>query len=320
MEQITTQTDWLTVRVDNIPAQNCPSLVYLSQLASGSRDTMARSLNVMAGVFSQGNCDHLTLPWWLLRYQHTSAMRSHLIEKYAPATANKMMSALRGVLTECQNLGLMSFEDGTRASKLKSVKSYRLPPGRALTRSEIAALMRVCCDDLSPMGYRDAALFAILMCGLRRAEVAAVEVKDFEPETGAIAVRAGKGQKDRITYLCPGGDEAVADWLKVRGDASGYLINPINKSKVINRDRGFTVQSVFDVIATRAEEAGVRHTSPHDFRRTFISNLLDSDVDTFSVQQLVGHASPATTAKYDRRGEETKRKAISSQHLPYHRN
>jgi integrase len=170
------------------------------------------------------------------------------------------------------------------------------------------------------MGYRDAALFAILMCGLRRAEVAAVEVKDFEPETGAIAVRAGKGQKDRITYLCPGGDEAVADWLKVRGDASGYLINPINKSKVINRDRGFTVQSVFDVIATRAEEAGVRHTSPHDFRRTFISNLLDSDVDTFSVQQLVGHASPATTAKYDRRGEETKRKAISSQHLPYHRN
>nr|WP_306469804.1 site-specific integrase [Oscillatoria laete-virens] len=68
--------------------------------------------------------------------------------------------------------------------------------------------------------------------------------------------------------------------------------------------------SVLLIVQKRASQAGVEQFSPHDFRRTFCSDLLDAGVDIVTVQKLAGHSSPVTTAKYDRRGEETKRRAV----------
>jgi len=67
----------------------------------------------------------------------------------------------------------------------------------------------------------------------------------------------------------------------------------------------------------RAQQAGVKAFSAHDFRRTFISDLLDANVDVVTVQKLAGHASPETVSIYDRRGEESKRKAVEWLHVPY---
>ena len=78
-----------------------------------------------------------------------------------------------------------------------------------------------------------------------------------------------------------------------------------------------TPQTAYDVLRRRAAEAGVSSCSPHDLRRTFVSNLLDAGADLVTVQNLAGHASPATTARYDRRGEETKRVAAELLHVPY---
>jgi integrase len=76
-----------------------------------------------------------------------------------------------------------------------------------------------------------------------------------------------------------------------------------------------TDDGVLKILQRRAQLAGVDSFSPHDFRRTFCSDLLDAGVDIVTVQKLAGHASPVTTAKYDRRGEETKRQAV--QHLGF---
>lgn len=78
-----------------------------------------------------------------------------------------------------------------------------------------------------------------------------------------------------------------------------------------------TAQTVYDVLRRRSEEAGVEDVSPHDLRRTLIGDLLDAGVDAITVSQIVGHESPDTTKRYDRRPGETRRKALARLHLPY---
>ncbi len=70
------------------------------------------------------------------------------------------------------------------------------------------------------------------------------------------------------------------------------------------------------IIRRRSKQAGVAEFSPHDFRRTFCSDLLDAGIDISTVQKLAGHASPVTTAKYDHRGEETKRRSVQALYIP----
>jgi site-specific recombinase XerD len=163
---------------------------------------MGKALNVIARMLTNGQCDALSLDWSKLRYQHTAAIRAVLMEQYAPATANRMLCALRRTLKEARRLRLISADEYDAAVDLKSVRGDSPLRGRVLKQSEIAALLKVCKNEPSPIGARDAALIAILSgSGIRRSEAVALEVADFDPETGVIRVRKGKGRKFRTVYL-----------------------------------------------------------------------------------------------------------------------
>ena len=299
-----------------LPLTRHPAHVYLTSLGQGSRPTMRGSLNAIASMLTSGECEAMTLDWSKLRYHHTAAVRAVLMEKYSPATTNKMLTALKRVLQEALKLELISEKDYKLATDLRPVPGSKGLKGRALNRDEIAALLKVCQNDSTPTGVRDAALIAILRgSGVRRRELVNLDYSDFEESTGALEVREGKGGKDRTVYLSSQASRVVLNWLKLRGDAPGALLCPVSKGKRVIIRR-ITSQAVLFILQKRGEEAGVADFSTHDFRRTFISDLLDAGVDLVTVQRLAGHSDPSTSSRYDRRPEAVKRRAVEFLDLP----
>ena len=295
-----------------------PALVYLASLSEGSRRTMRASLQNIAEFISNGQADALTLAWHELRYQHTAFIRAQLSGAYAPATANKMLSALRGVLKECFRLGYTSAEDYQRARDLPTIKGSSLPPGRSLSQGELRRLFEVCSESSKRnRGARDAAIVAVLYgCGLRRGEAVFLDLSDYDRENGELKVRGGKGRKDRLTYAGGGAAEAIEAWIGLRGEEEGPLFYPINKGDGIQHRR-MSDQAIYNILRRLGKEIQTRKFAPHDMRRTFIGDLLDAGVDLSAAQQLAGHANVQTTARYDRRGERAKKKAASLLHVPY---
>jgi len=305
----------LIVKIPQARAQHSAA-VYLAHLSSGSRRTMREALNTIAGLLTGGRCDVETLDWSALRYQHTAAARAVLAERYRPATANKMLSALRGVLAQAWQLGQMDAETYHRACRLDPVKGTSLPKGRALAFGELRALFAACAADPSLIGRRDAAMLAVLCGGgLRRAEVVTLDLADYDPETGALTVR-GKGRKERVVYATNGTKEALEAWLTTRGVVSGPLFVRIGKGEKMTLER-LTDQAVWHVLQQRRQQAKVKAFSPHDLRRTFISTLWDAGADGVTIMKLAGHSQITTTAKYDRRGEEAKKRAAEMVHVPF---
>lgn len=293
-----------------------PAAVYLAGLSPRSRRTIGGDLAALAALLSGGRLDAFNAPWGAVRYEHTAALRSGVADKYAPATANRMLCALRGVLKAAWRLGLMPNEEYQRAIDLKAVKGETLPRGRAIGAGELRTLFTVCREDASVHGRRDAALLALLYGGgLRRAEAVALDFGDYDADSGELRVLHGKGGKQRTVYATNGAKTALDAWLAVRGDSDGALFLPIRKGGKIEARR-MDNQSVFDILVKRARQAGLKDVSPHDFRRTFISDLLDAGADISTVQKMAGHANVTTTARYDRRGEVAKQKAAELLHVP----
>jgi integrase len=302
-----------------------PAAVYLASLGPGSRRTMRTALTIIAqllGVPERRDAEGHDLrwmdaPWSRLRYQHTAAIRAQLKERYAPATANKLLAALRRVMREARRLGQIGADDYDSAVDLPTIRAQRLPRGRLVTEGEITALLRVCAEDPTPAGARDSAILALLRgAGLRRSEAAALDLADVDIPSGAVTVRSGKGDKDRVVYAPAGARAALRDWIDVRGENSGPLFYGVVKGGRLV-PRRLAGQAMAVICAARAAEAGIQPFTPHDLRRTFISGLLDAGADMAVVQRLAGHEDPATTSRYDRRGEVAKQRAIELVHVPH---
>ena len=132
------------------------------------------------------------------------------------------------------------------------MRGETLPRGRALGAGELAALMGACSKDPGPAGARDAALLALLYGGgLRRSEAVALDLDDYEAESGQLTIRAGKGHKDRTAWVTNGSSLALADWLAVRGDEPGPLFTAIGKGGRVSQGR-LSGQAVHVMLRKRA--------------------------------------------------------------------
>lgn len=294
-----------------------PAALYLASLRSAtSRRGQASALNAIARL--AGAADWRALDWTRITPETAAAIRARLAG--APATVNKTLAALRGVARSAFNLGAVGSDDLRRIENVtQAVKGSRLPAGRMVENWELAELMRACALDPSPAGLRDAAMIAIAAkTGARREEIAGIRIGDIQWRDDCAEVRIiGKGDAERILHLDNGAAAALRDWLSVRGDGGEYVFCPVNKGGRIDTRKGITSQSAHEALQRRVRAAGLRDLTWHDLRRTVVSRLLEAGEDIATVAGVVGHRQITTTARYDRRPEEAKRRAVRRLSVPY---
>lgn len=311
-------TDLVPIVPETSQTATNPAAIYLAGLARTGRRAMLTQLRWIAGVVGVDSVE--AVPWHLLKHEHLVAIRTRAEESgKAAATINLMLAAARGTCRAAWHLGLMSGEDLAKIEAVKGIKAVVEPTGRRITAGELAAIMagiKIGTDA----GKRDATIIAVAYCGgLRRREIAALQLDNVREvgEAVEVVVKSGKGRKDRHLFIDNGGADAVRAYLAVRGDVPGYLLFAGRKDGKLLEGRSMSDQAVYARIKRCATVAGVKPLSPHDMRRTFVSDLLDAGADISIVAGMAGHSSVITTARYDRRGDEAKKRAAKTLHLPY---
>jgi integrase/recombinase XerC len=226
-------------------------------------------------------------------------VRSYLAElmknKAARATVQRRLSAIKAFFRYRETtLGAAS-----PARTIRSPKNVRGLPS-ILQEDEVRRLIEFSLspspDDSTPATLRDRAMFETLYSsGLRVGELVGLDWRDIDEELGMVMVRAGKGNKDRLVPLGEPALDALRAWrraMPVAWEANGPVITNLRGGRL-------TTRSVEMILQRRIEAAGVTAgVTPHGLRHSFATHMLGNGADLRSIQEMLGHASLATTQRY----------------------
>jgi integrase len=169
---------------------------------------------------------------------------------------------------------------------------------RALTPAQVNRNLEVWLGD-KLLPRRNQALIALLFhTGLRRSEAAVLRWSDLDLEEGTLRVRHGKGDKSRTIAIA--GDmavEALKLWKRAMGEERVYVFCAVGKGNRLSEDSPMTDRAVYDVVKRTEKISGVKF-SPHDARRTLITEALATGAPLADVQAQAGHKNESTTLRY----------------------
>jgi len=236
-----------------------------------------------AGVVSPADVDRVVLR----RYVASLTTR-----QFAKRSIARKVAAIRRYYAFLRQRGYIDVDPAV--SLRAPAGPARLP--RVLEHSEVDALLdpAVEADDGEPMWRRlrdDAVLEVLYGSGLRVGELCSLDVDSVDLAAGAITVW-GKGSKERRVPLSAPAMEALAAWLRMRGD----VVRLEAGAALLANERGVRLspRDVRRIIDRRSR----RPTHPHALRHTFATHLLDGGADLRVVQDLLGHSDVATTQRY----------------------
>ena len=285
---------------------------YLRLERSMSKHTVAaylRDVRELAGFMQEEFPE--TLP--------TSVERSH-IEAFLASlndtglslrTQSRMLSGLRAYYK------YLFLEDLITYDPLELIEGPRLARSlpEVLDYEEIQAMI-ACIDHSLPQGTRDRAIIETLYaCGLRVSELISLQLSNLYMDLGMIKVR-GKNNKER---LVPIGKHALKHIrFYVEGPRSQLpVIKPGNEDIVFLNRRGSALSRVFvfTLVKDLAKKAEInKPVSPHTFRHSFATHLVEGGADLRAVQEMLGHASITTTEIYTHLDTDYLRETISMFH------
>jgi integrase/recombinase XerD len=216
-------------------------------------------------------------------------------------TINRVDSTLRSFFRHLQQEH--GFSDPT-LEIVPSKSARRLP--KALTISQMLSLIDAAYKASDPITLRDQAMLELLYSsGARVSELIGINLNDLstvQTEDGQITTLKlrGKGSKERIVPLGSFASTAIDNYcVRIR---PGLLAkNPKNNTALFLNSRGGRIsrQSAWQMVLDAADTAGItEHVSPHVFRHSYATHLLDGGADIRVVQELLGHASVTTTQIY----------------------
>ncbi|RMH61601.1 MAG: tyrosine recombinase XerC [Zetaproteobacteria bacterium] len=258
-------------------------LVELAEVRLASPNTVAAYRRDLRSFLAQrGDCALAEIG-----RQHVQdwLVRGHA-EGKAASTLARRLSALSALFGYCVREGFCASNPclGLRAPK----QPKRLP--RALPPEQAQALLHDagCTDET-----RDLALLAVMYgCGLRVSEAVGLNMEDIDLAARELRV-LGKGRKERIVPIPERAARLLADYLDAR-PATG------TQAVFLNRRGGrLSVRSVQRMLKARAMHAGADiSVTPHRLRHSYATHLLAGGSDLRAIQELLGHASLATTERY----------------------
>lgn len=217
-----------------------------------------------------------------------------IAKKVNPRSQSRLISGLKGFFN------YLIFEDYRKTNPLELIEAPKL--GRklpdTLAVAEIDALINAI-DLGSKQGERNRAIIETLYgCGLRVSELTNLKISDLYFDEGFIKV-TGKGDKQRLVPIGPTTEKFITIYRneirihqKIDAKAKDTLF--LNQ-----HGRPLTRAMIFTIVKRLAEKAGIRKTiSPHTFRHSFATHLLENGADLRAIQQMLGHESITTTEIY----------------------
>ncbi len=289
----------------------CPYTLYISRLSPNSRRSISSQLNSLGKLMGWDEAERAQR-FAQLDYQQAMVLRQQMQGAgWSARSINRAMIAIRGIVKVAVLTGHVTQQTLAQLEAIQQIK-HGEHQGTALSTKQVEQLFYQLRADLSPIGYRNLLVFALLLgTGLRRSELVALTLKDYDKSNKTLLVRHGKGNKSRVVYLPEWSLEYLQAWLKIRGNGEGYLLCSVYSSGKVKPTEAMNASTVYRLIRQKLEAVGVANVSPHDLRRTFITRLLSQNVDINTVRQMAGHASISTTTIYDKRDHEFMQQAAA---------
>ncbi len=209
---------------------------------------------------------------------------------YASSSIARMTVSVRGLHRFLAREGMVEVDVAARVNAPTAPR----PLPKALSMDDVEELLAVPGEGPGPM--RDRVLLELLYgAGLRISEAIGLDLDDVDRQDRLVRVR-GKGGKERIVPYGRAAGSAIETWL-VRGRPG---LDPQGPGLILNlRGKRLSRQGAWQVVGRHADRAGLAgDISPHTLRHSFATHLLDGGADVRDVQELLGHASVATTQIY----------------------
>ncbi len=217
----------------------------------------------------------------------------------ASSSINQRLAAARRLAYEAADCGLLSPGLAAGIRRVKGAKQLGHRAGNWLTLEQCSAVLNgITGDDIR--SKRDRAMIAILIgCGLRRAELAALNLDRLQTRQGhwAIVDLVGKGGHIRTVPMPKWVKNAVDGWTTAASITSGCVFRAVSRAGTV-WGSGISENVVWHVVSKHCNKGDVEHVAPHDLRRTCARLCHSSGGELEQIQFLLGHSSVQTTECY----------------------